>query len=414
MSEEPEMHIDLLDPAPFGRNDFWSTFTWLRTHSPVHWHPEPGGDGFWALSKHRDIMKVYADSDTFSSGQGMRLGSDPAAVAAVSQRMLIVSDVPHHTRLKRALALAFGPQQMPRLKTLVEEVVYELLAESTEHDELDFIDLAKQLPNRVVCVMMGIPRADWSWIGALTTDAFDSPDDSVRSKAHSEIFLYFIELLRERRARSGDDLISQIAHETLVDEGDGVERPLSDEEIVFNCNGVLSGANETTRYSAAGAVHMFAEHPEQWELLRTRGQDGIATAAEEILRWTTPGVHALRTATRDTEINGTPIAKGDRVTLWNVSANRDEDVFTDPHAFRVDRRPNRHVAFGHGRHLCLGARLARFELQALLTGLLAHVDGFELTGPAVFNSSNFTWGIKSLPVRLLRSRSFAPAERAAL
>ncbi|MEV4331765.1 cytochrome P450 [Streptomyces sp. NPDC049597] len=409
------MHIDLLDPAPFGRNDFWSAFTWLRANSPVHWHPEPGGDdGFWVLSKHRDIMSVYADSDTFSSAQGMRLGSDPAAVAAVTQRMLIVSDAPHHTRLKRALYQAFGPQQMPKMEALVETVVGELVAEAADQDELDFIDLAKQLPNRVVCAMMGIPRADWSWIGALTTDAFDSPDESVRSSAHSEIFLYFIELLGERRARPGDDLVSQIAHDTLVDEGDGTERPLSDEEIVFNCNGVLSGANETTRYSAAGAVHMFAQLPEQWDLLRGLGAAGIAPAVEEILRWTTPGVHALRTAVRDTEINGTPIAAGDRVTLWNVSANRDEDVFTDPHSFRVDRRPNRHVAFGHGRHLCLGARLARFELGALLIEMLDRFDGFELTGPALFNSSNFTWGIRSLPVRLLRSRAFAQAERAAL
>ncbi|MCX5588429.1 cytochrome P450 [Streptomyces erythrochromogenes] len=403
------MEIDLLDPGPFGRNDFWPTFTWLRANSPVHWHPEPGSDdgGFWALSRHRDIMKVYADSDTFLSARGMRLGSDPAAVAAVAQRMLIVSDVPHHTRLKRALGQAFGPQQMPRLEALVEQVVADLVTEAAERDELDFIDLAKQLPNRVVCAILGIPRADWAWIGALTTDAFDSPDEAVRSSAHSEIFLYFIELLAERRARPGDDLVSQIAHDTLVDEGDGSERPLSDHEIVFNLNGVLSGANETTRYSAAGAVHMFAEHPDQWRLLRALGQDGIAPAVEEILRWTTPGVHALRTAARDTEINGIPVAAGARVTLWNVSANRDEDVFADPHSFRVDRRPNRHVAFGHGRHLCLGARLARFELGALLTEMLAVLDGFELTGPATFNSSNFTWGINSLPVRLLRSRAFA-------
>ncbi|MFE2292917.1 cytochrome P450 [Streptomyces sp. NPDC059452] len=402
------MDIDLLDPGPFGRNDFWPAFTWLRANSPVHWHPEPGSTdgGFWALSRHRDIMKVYADSETFLSAHGMRLGSDPAAVAAVAQRMLIVSDAPHHTRLKRALGQAFGPQQMPRLEALVEKVVGELVAEAAERDELDFIDLAKQLPNRVVCAVLGIPRADWTWIGDLTTDAFDSPDEAVRSSAHSEIFLYFIELLAERRARPGQDLVSQIAHDTLVDEGDGAERPLSDHEIVFNLNGVLSGANETTRYSAAGAVHMFAEHPDQWRLLRDLGPDGIAPAVEEILRWTTPGVHALRTAAHNTEINGVPIAAGARVTLWNVSANRDEAVFDAPHAFRVDRRPNRHVAFGHGRHLCLGARLARFELGALLTEMLAVLDGFELTGPATFNSSNFTWGINRLPVRLLRSRAF--------
>jgi cytochrome P450 len=287
-------------------------------------------------------------------------------------------------------------------------VVSDLVEEALTETEFDFIDLAKQLPNRVVCAMMGIPREDWSWIGALTTDAFDSPDEGVRSRAHSEIFLYFIELLRRRRAEPGDDLISQIAFDSQVRES-GRERRLTDEEIVFNCNGILSGANETTRYAAAGAVHMFARHPQQWRRLQTLGPDGIATAVEEVLRWTTPGVHALRTATRDTEVGGVPIAAGDRVTLWNVSANRDEEIFDHPDRFLVDRRPNRHLAFGHGRHLCLGARLSRIELATLLQRLTARLDGFETTGPVLYNESNFTWGIRSLPVRLLPARAVTPA-----
>ncbi|MGC0315901.1 cytochrome P450 [Kitasatospora acidiphila] len=396
------MHIDLLDPGPFSRNEFWPVFAWLRANAPVYRHAEPDGPGFWVLSRYRDIVQVYGDSDTFSSRHGMRLGSDPAAVASVAQQMLIVSDPPEHTNVKRALSKAFGPAQLPKLEQMVAEVVGDLVAEAVDRAEFDFIELAKQLPNRVVCAMMGIPRGDWSWIGDLTTEAFDSPDEAVRSHAHSEIFLYFIELLRQRRADPGDDLISQIAFDVPVQES-GTERMLTDEEIVFNCNGILSGANETTRYSAAGAVNMFARLPDQWALLRRTGPAGIDSAVEEILRWTTPGVHALRTATRDTEIAGVAVAAGDQVTLWNVSANRDEELFDRPEQFRVDRRPNRHIAFGHGRHLCLGARLARLELSALLGELLAHLDGFELTGPALFNASNFTWGVRSLPVRLLRA-----------
>ncbi|MDH6139918.1 cytochrome P450 [Kitasatospora sp. GP30] len=396
------MHIDLLDPGPFSRNEFWPVFAWLRANAPVYRHAEPDGPGFWVLSRYRDIVQVYGDSDTFSSRHGMRLGSDPAAVASVAQQMLIVSDPPEHTNVKRALSKAFGPAQLPKLEQMVAEVVGDLVAEAVDRAEFDFIELAKQLPNRVVCAMMGIPRGDWSWIGDLTTEAFDSPDEAVRSHAHSEIFLYFIELLRQRRADPGDDLISQIAFDVPVQES-GTERMLTDEEIVFNCNGILSGANETTRYSAAGAVNMFARLPDQWALLRRTGPAGIDSAVEEILRWTTPGVHALRTATRDTEIAGVAVAAGDQVTLWNVSANRDEELFDHPEQFRVDRHPNRHIAFGHGRHLCLGARLARLELSALLGELLAHLDGFELTGPALFNASNFTWGVRSLPVRLLRA-----------
>lgn len=402
------MLVDLLDPEPFRRNDFWKTFRWLRAHDPVHRHAEPDGPGFWVLSRYRDIAGVYGDSATFSSRHGMRLGSDPAAVAAVAQRMLIVSDPPDHTVLKRALSSAFGAEGLARVGELVRGVVSDLVQEALTETEFDFIDLAKQLPNRVVCAMMGIPREDWSWIGALTTDAFDSPDEGVRSRAHSEIFLYFIELLRRRRAAPGDDLISQIAFDSPVRES-GRERRLTDEEIVFNCNGILSGANETTRYAAAGAVHMFARHPQQWQRLRTLGPEGIATAVEEVMRWTTPGVHALRTATRDTEVGGVRIAAGDRVTLWNVSANRDEEMFEQPDRFLVDRRPNRHLAFGHGRHLCLGARLSRIELTTLLQRLLVRLDGFETTGPVLYNESNFTWGIRSLPVRLLPARAVTPA-----
>ncbi|WP_283138048.1 cytochrome P450 [Rhizohabitans arisaemae] len=349
-------------------------------------------------------MGVYADHAGFSSRFGMRLDTDGQAVAAVSQRMLIVSDAPDHTHLKRVLQRAFSPAEMPRMEALVRQVVAEVLDDGVRAGEVDFIDVAKRIPNYVVCTMMGIPREDWEWLGQITTDAFESEDEAERGGAHGEIFLYFADLLDRRRRHPGDDFVSAVAAARRVADVPGGERPLSDEEIIFNCNGVLAGANETTRYSAAGGVLAFVDNPDQWELLRAGGPATAATAAEEILRWTTPGVHALRTAVRPTKVGGVRIEPGDQVTLWNVSANRDEEVFTQADRFLVGRTPNRHIAFGHGPHLCLGARLARIELVAFLEELVARVERIELTGEPVYNGSNFTWGLRRLPVRLVPAR----------
>jgi cytochrome P450 len=387
--------IDLLDPEPFAQDSFWDTLAWLRANAPVYRHP---GDPapFWVLTRYRDIAAVYADTVSFSSRFGMRIGSDVAAVAAVAQRMLIVSDPPDHTAVKRTLMEWFGPSRMPRMADLVHQVVDQVVSDDILAAPLDFIEVAKRLPNHVVCALMDLPRADWDWIGAVTTEAFDGGDGQA---ANSEIFLYFTELLAQRRARPGDDFVTWVATQARVETTDG-ERQLSDEEIIFNCNGVLSGANETTRYTAAGAMLAFAKDPGQWDRLRALGAAGVPAAVEEALRWTSPGVHAMRTVVRPVEVAGQRMWPGERVTLWNISANRDEDVFTDPDRFVVDRSPNRHLAFGRGRHLCLGARLARCELAALFGRLAETVGGIELAGPPAFTPSNFTWGVTSLPLRL--------------
>jgi cytochrome P450 len=166
----------------------------------------------------------------------------------------------------------------------------------------------------------------------------------------------------------------------------------------------MAGGNETTRYSAAGGLLAFTQNPDQWALLRSQGPSVIPTAVEEILRWTTPGVHVMRTAMRPTSIGETDIAVGDRVTVWNVSANRDELAFPSADRFRIDRTPNRHLTFGGGRHLCLGAKLARLELSIFLEELIQQVSKIELTGEPRFTASNFTWGCRYLPVQLTPSQ----------
>lgn len=395
----PGGRIDLLDPELFSRNAFWDTLGWLRAHAPAYWHDEPGGPGFWVISRYQDVVAAYTAPETFSSRFGMRLGTNAQAVSAVAQRMLIVSDAPDHTELKRVLAKPFGAAGLQAIERRVREVVADVLGDALAQGELDFLDVTRRIPNQVVCALMGIPRPDWEWVGRLTTEAFEGADEQTRSAAHAEIFLYFTDLLAQRRGGDGDDLVSWIARARRR-AGDG-ERLLTDEEVVFNCNGILAGANETTRYSAAGGLLALIQHPDQWAWLRTAGPSGAASAAEEVLRWTTPGVHAMRTAVRPATLGGARIEPGQRVTLWNVSANRDGTAFPDPDRFRLDRKPNRHVAFGAGPHLCLGARLARLELSVFLAELAARVAAAELTGDPVYNASNFTWGLRSLPVRIV-------------
>jgi cytochrome P450 len=395
--------IDLTDAKPFARNEFDETMRWLRANDPVHWHAEPGGPGFWAVTRHADAVGVYRDTETFSSRFGMRLEANPLAVSAVSQRMLIVTDPPDHSQLKRVLSKALGPDELAAIGVLAREVVKDLLTEAVAAGEVNMAEVARRLPTRVVCGLMGVPREEWDWLGGTMNMAFEGEDEEIRRGSHAEIFLYFTELLDTRRREPGDDFVSRIATDTRATSS-GESRPLTDEEIIVNCNGVLAGGNETTRYSAAGAVLAFIEHPDQWAALREGGHEVIATAVEEVLRWTTPGVHVMRTAMKPAVVGGVDVAEGERVTLWNVSANRDEDAFPDPYRFDITRTPNRHVTFGDGRHLCLGSRLARMELAIFLEELVRQVESFEPAGTVEYTESNFTWGARSLPVRL-RPRS---------
>jgi cytochrome P450 len=390
------LRIDLKDPGLFERDEFGEVLAWLRANEPVYWHEEADGPGFWVLTRHADIVHAYGDDELFSSEYGMRLDSDPDAVAAAAGKMLIVTDPPAHAELRQVVGRGFGRSAMPRIEEVVRRTVSTVVDEAVAAGELDFLDVAKKIPNYVVCELMGLPREHWEWVGDTTTEAFDAQDADDRLAAYGELFLLFTELLMERRENPGDDFISMIATDSTR-----TGRELTDEEVIVNCNGVLSGANETTRYTMAGAVLELIRDPRHWHWLRTAGPAGIASTVEEALRWTCPGVHALRTVTRPTEVGGVPIAAGDRVTLWNSSANRDESVFFDPDHFRPDRTPNKHVTFGSGRHFCIGARVARLELTAFLSELVSRVEHVEATGEPRFNASNFTWGLRTLPVRLV-------------
>ncbi|MEU7019301.1 cytochrome P450 [Streptomyces sp. NPDC046203] len=427
----PAPDLDLLSPEVFAGQRHLDQLAALRARPGLARHPEPDGPGFLVATRYDDVLAVLGDPATFSSRAGIRLGGSHEAADRVADRLMVVSDPPRHGRIRRVVGAPFTPAALRRwqdrivdgVTDLVDEVVGAAASEDLGGNRdsggngngdgyaggnvdgnggerpprvpgpvvLDAVgDLARRLPNQVICAMMDLPRADWPLIGRLTTDGLDSPDPIDRLDANAEIFGYFADLLDERRARPGDDLISAL----LTAGGD-----LTDEELIVNCGGVLTGASETVRYAAAGALLVFAEQPALWARLRT-SPELLPTTVEEILRWTTPGLHALRTVTRPVTVAGTALVPGDRVTAWLCSANRDPAVFADPNTFRLDRTPNRHLAFGWGPHVCVGSRVARLELSALLTALTRRVRAVALAGPSVWGTGNFIHGLTSLPVRL--------------
>ncbi|MEU8759636.1 cytochrome P450 [Streptomyces sp. NPDC048659] len=390
------MDIDLLAPDVFSGHRFPGLLAAVRERPGLTWHPEPEGPGFWVAARYDDVLAVLGDPGVFSSRAGIRLGGSGEAAELVADRMMVVSDPPRHGRIRRVVGAPFTPAALRRRQDRIVAGVTELVDEALGPPgggpvTLDAVGgLAQLLPNQVICAMMDLPRVDWPLIGRLTTDGLDSPDPIDRLDANAEIFGYFADLIAERRARPGDDLISGL----LAAGGD-----LTDDELILNCSGVLTGASETVRYSAAGALLVFGERPELWAALRAR-PELLPTTVEEILRWTSPGLHALRTVTRPVTVAGTALRPGDRVTAWICSANRDPAVFADPDVFRPDRTPNRHLAFGWGPHVCVGSRVARLELTALLTALLRRVGGIAPAGEPEWSPGNFIHGLTRLPVRL--------------
>ncbi|MFD9051228.1 cytochrome P450 [Streptomyces zaomyceticus] len=401
------MDIDLLAPDVFSGYRYLDQLAELRTRPGLTRHPEPHGPGFWVASRYDDVLAVLGDPATFSSRAGIRLGGSGEAADLVADRMMVVSDPPRHGRIRRVVGAPFTPAALrlwhDRIVAGVTDLVDEVVGAdgggpadgrpdsadgSLVRDAVG--DLAERLPNQVICAMMDLPRADWPLIGRLTTDGLDSPDPIDRLDANAEIFGYFADLIDRRRTRPGDDLISAL----LAAGGD-----LTDDELILNCSGVLTGASETVRYSAAGALLVFGDRPDLWSELRA-SPELLPTTVEEILRWTSPGLHALRTVTRPVTVSGTELLPGERVTAWICSANRDPAVFADPDVFRPDRTPNRHLAFGWGPHVCVGSRVARLELTALLTALVRRVRTIAPAGEPVWSTGNFIHGLTRLPVRL--------------
>ncbi|MFD4504659.1 cytochrome P450 [Streptomyces sp. NPDC058457] len=414
MPEQTVHAVDLTDNDRYAEAVPYADFDRLRREDPVHWHPEPDGPGFWAVVGYEDVVAVSRDTATFSSETGATALEDLDPDALATRKSMLDMDPPRHTRLRRTLVGDFTRRQALRHEEDIREVVRPLVRAALDRGRFDAVEhLATAVPIRVLCRMLGVPAADEPLMVELSdrlianTDPDlsevqpDSPESEqyrllpFRSPAALEMHAFANALRAERTARPLDDVVTRLA-QARID-----ELPLSEQEFQAMFLLLLVAGNETTRSALSLGIQAFLDHPGQWELLLA-GAD-LGAAVEEVLRWTTPLHHFRRTATRDTELRGRRIRAGEKVVVWYTSANRDEEVFADPYRFDVTRDPNPHIAFGRGGpHRCLGEHLARGEIRVVFEELLAHRVTLHADGPARRVRSNFTNGLKSLPVRVHR------------
>jgi cytochrome P450 len=401
--------IDLTDLDRFAGGFPHEVFVHLRQHAPVWWHEPtehtPDREGFWVLSRYDDIHAVAGDQLTFSSqsggaraGGGTLIEDLPSGFAAGV--LLNMMDDPRHLRIRQLVTPAVGRRALATMEVDLCRRAGAIVGSAVERGDVDFlVDVAAELPLQAIASLLGVPQADrhrlLAWANVtLDYDDHDLGESSERTaQASAGMFEYGTWLIDEKRRCPADDMLSAIAHAQVDDQ------PLSELEQQMFFNLLIAAGSETTRNSIAVGVATLHEHPAQWDALAA-DRSLLPSATEEILRWASSTAYNRRTATRDVEVGGQHLAAGDKVTLWWSSANRDEAAFTDPFTFDVRRDPNRHLAFGQGGHFCLGANLARLEIQVLLDALLDQVERLEPTGPIEWVRSNKHTGVRHQPVRV--------------
>ncbi len=389
-----------------------AAFARMRRDDPVAWVVDADGTGFWALTKHADISMVSRDYGRFTASRGIRI-EQMASDELEARRTMMEFDPPEHARLRRLVQPGFTPKVVATYEAAFRTLAGNVLDTVLPLGDFDFVtEIARELPIRLLCRLLGVPESDAgklvTWGDQMISNAdpeytpvvIDKVDTGeyrllpFRSPAALEVFLYAEQLALERRQQPQDDIISVL----LTAEPDG--QPLTDLEFKNFFTLMMVAGNETTRHTISHGLTFLVDHPEQMERLREDPSGLGPSATEEILRASSVTMHFRRTATEDTEIRGRVIRAGDRVVMWYPSANHDEEVFGDPFRFDITRQPNEHLTFGTGRHVCLGASLARLEVRVVFEELLKRVASVEVTAAPDRLRSNFINGIKHLPVRV--------------
>lgn len=395
--------IDLTEVDMFVGQRHHMAFRHLREHDPVYWNDLPDGGGFWALTKYDDVVAAYHDHRTFSSAGGAMLGGSYRSEAdTAANRMMVASDPPRHRLIRQQMHRVFGPEFVARINFRIEGLVDRALDRALADGGCDFAtDIAPELPAGALMEIMGVSHEQARELIALTRKmiGFRDPfyvdvnsNERLRLAAiQTEIFEYFSDLLRAAADASRDDLPGILTRAEING------RRLTEEEILYNCMNVAVGGNETSSYSACAGIMTLDENAEEYRrLLNDPGLVGPAVG--EILRWSSTNAYVQRVATRNTEISGKLIHRGDSVTLWNVSANRDETQFPDACRFDITRNPNRHLSFGSGIHRCVGATVANAELPIMFGKIASRGIRFRTAGRVTRLRSNFIQGITSLPM----------------
>jgi cytochrome P450 len=366
----------------------------------VVWQEKDGEPGFHAVLTHAGVLEVARRPDVFSAEVGGVVLEDlPPESLAMMRNMLLAMDPPRHGAHRRPLVDRFKARTIAGLEPQIRAICRDIMAEAAERRDVEFVhDVTSALPTRVIGRLMGLPEADWDHLHALAErqTASQDPDHAQAGdqSASVEMAMYAIELATTRRAEEPrDDLTS------LILAGDVEGRPLSDVDFASFFVQLVTAGNDTTKTMLSSGLHALVTHPDQLAAVRA-DPTLVPGAVEEVLRWANPLHCFRRTATADAEVQGVPVAAGDKVAMHYTAANRDPAVFADPDRFDVGRSPNPHVSFGFGEHFCLGVHLARLEGVVFFEELLAAFGSIELTGDPVRVRSNLNNGFKALPVRL--------------
>lgn len=400
MSDRPtESHdvdlasINLMSNELYRQGFPHEVFNTLRREAPVWWQATPetnkyhSGPGFWVLSKYEDVQAANRDTDLFCAIDGPSISDNPE----MRGTMLVSMDGKHHARQRKIISSGFTPRMVGRLEDQARIWAVKIVEDALARGTCDFVqDVAYQLPMHMIADIVGIPVEDRSRLFQITQDFLtpgdpEDPDAQAHHmKAQIGLFQYAQQLGQGKRDNPEDDIWTIISSAEFETE-DGQTEKLSEIELDFFFLLLTVAGSETTRNAIAHGLVALLDHPDQLETLRDN-PEAMRPAVEEIIRWSSPVAYFARRATRDTEIRGVKIAKGDRVTLWYPSANRDEEVFEDPFRFDIARTPNNHVAFGGGgAHFCLGANLARREIAILFEELLARTKKIEILKPTQYS-----------------------------
>jgi cholest-4-en-3-one 26-monooxygenase len=399
-------NVEIFDPDIYVTGVPHEAFRTLRAEAPVYFHPEPGGRGFWAITKYQDVVAISKDPGTFSSWRGgTNIPDYPPDSLEVIRMLMLNMDPPQHTKFRRLTSTGFTPRMIARMEEYIRRAAVEAVDAVIEKGSCDFVTaIAAELPLVVIADIMGVPREDrhkvFDWSNRLI--GFDDPEFQTSLEdaqmAAAEMWGYANELAEDRKGKDGKDLTSVLINAEV----DGHQLTEMEFDAFFLLLSVAG--NETTRNLISGGMLALMEHPEQRARLMADASL-LPSAVEEMLRWVTPVIHFRRTATKDVELRGQKIKENDKVAIYYSSANRDEEIFQNAMTFDVGRNPNDHIAFGIGQHSCLGLNLARLEIKLMFEEILRRMPDIELDGPVRRLRSNFINGVKSIPVK------FTPGKR---
>jgi cytochrome P450 len=399
--------IDFTDLDNFANGFPHELFAAHRREAPVYWHEPtdntPDGEGFWSVATHAETLEVLRDPTSYSSvtGGSRPFGGTLLQDLAISGQVLNMMDDPRHSQIRRLVSSGLTPRMIGLVEDDLRARARRLLGAVVPGEPFDFVvGIAAELPMQMICILLGVPESERHWLFEAIEPQFDFGASRKASlsqisveEAGSRMYDYGQELIASKRAQPTDDMLSVVVNATLADSD------MSDVELYLFFSLLFSAGAETTRNAVAGGMLALAEHPKQFQALR-QDLDLLPTAIEEVVRWTSPSPSKRRTATRELTLGGQSIEAGQKVQIWEGSANRDASVFDRADEFDIARKRNPHLGFGQGVHYCLGANLARLELRVLYDELLSRFAGARVVEPVEWTRSNRHTGIRHLVVEL--------------